>query len=61
MIDHIDEKKNLIQVLNLSSRMMNDRLIVDNQIKPKAFMYLVQRINEGRFPMLWELDVSSMN
>lgn len=61
MIDHVDKIKNLIQILNLSSRMIDDQLSIDNPIKPKAFSNLVDHIREGRFPMLWELDVSSMN
>lgn len=41
--------KNFVQVLNLSG----------NRIKSKGYLQLLRQIKEGKYPMLWELDVSS--
>ena len=31
---------------------------IDNRIKTKGFLYLLTLMKEGKFPLLWELDVS---
>ena len=37
---------------------MNMNEWIDNRIKTKGFLYLLTLMKEGKFPLLWELDVS---